>query len=75
MPTRDYYSRQAKLLRNMARDCSDPDTAAQWLKRAREFDVLAEAVGDSPPMPAKPQPQPQQQQQQQQQKAKPEDEG
>jgi hypothetical protein len=67
MPTRDYYFRQAQLLRDMAAVAENPDQAARWLKRAQELEALADAVGDMPTPPTPLQSQSQQQQQQQQQ--------
>jgi hypothetical protein len=44
MPSREYYQRQAEILRNMARATKDPALSARYIKRANEYQVLADAV-------------------------------
>jgi hypothetical protein len=44
MPSREYYQRQAETLRNMARTSKDPAISARYIKRADEYQVLADTV-------------------------------
>ena len=46
MPNRDYYLRQAKLLFDMAAGSTDPEMVARCVKRANEYQMLADAMPD-----------------------------
>ena len=73
MPTKEYYSRQAKILLDLAAATTDKAVANRLIARANEYQMLADTIRDDDPLPPAPAPgavrQPMQQQQQQQQKS------
>jgi hypothetical protein len=44
MPSREYYRRQAQILRKMAEATDEKAVAARYIKRAYEYQVLADAI-------------------------------
>jgi hypothetical protein len=51
VPSREYYLRQARLLFDLAATSTDPDLAAQWVRRASEYQRLAGAMPHGDPTP------------------------
>jgi len=70
-----YYRKEAERARQAALNSTDAETVLRWLKVAKDYTALADAMGDdaAPPGPPPSGPMQQQPMQQQQSKIEPED--
>jgi hypothetical protein len=68
MPSAAYYRREAERARAAAENSRDAETVMRWLRIAKDYRTLADAIAREEPQPSAPpvptqQPQPEQQQQ------------
>jgi len=71
MPSAAYYRREAERARAAAENSSDAETVMRWLRIARDYQTLADAIAaEEPKLPAAPVPTPQHPQPAQQQQGK-----
>jgi len=75
MASAAYYRKEAERARQAAVNSTDPETVLRWLRIAKEYTALANAMEDeaAPPGPPPSGPMQQQPMQQQQSKIEPED--
>ena len=74
MASAAYYRKEAERARQAAVNSTDPETVIRWLRIAKDYTALADAMEDeAPPGPPPSGPMQQQPMQQQQSKIEPED--